>query len=1270
MADSEDNDEVLSETCGTDDVIDTSLVTDLPGVQSITSSAAPLGAEPDADECTTVVGGSDTAATTEEIRLSLNPGSSRLSSVTDGDFCNRATQSPSSRTSSPLRPPLVKRDNYPECFSDTSLEAGHVENEKENLNVSRLSRERQRLTLEQELSANLTSTEIPSRLSHLASGDESSDGDQSCHGIDCMPDYLKDLCESSSRPLVPRVMDAPAPMFSPVFLPENPPTSARQSSVKQLESFVASVECQSPSKPRSSSEKKGPTSIVQMPVAALSRKCKSSRMKTHSLNLPKMLKQPPESVCQYALPTQASDPNQPLDLSVKTRQKDMQPSETKYLSCSSDSAVSAVGTIGSSLADLEKKFGNTSAIFDRIGTKTWASPFCGALVSRLGVNLYNSKLHGAFSDSVSAFGMIPVPVQHFNTSLNSVQTVPAAKPDVPLLTKPELPEPAATDLEAVCHAAEPSFHWHQKQTADASSDQRKHTNFQCSCGAELETLYHLTMHLQQTGHAPNKLKNVGRQEYSKLVRGQDMWLNHGCEQTRQILRCMECDESFKSLPELTVHMIQTKHYANIVGADTLQRKVPSKNSESRSEPSSESSDANRVHCLVCLEPFDDAASLGNHILQAGHYKSTPERVEEGVITKKETEYQSPSSKPDDSLVDPASPQSDMEDSCSLETMPIKIERDRKRDHSSEGCIPDDCKKYEATKRSRTTRSSTSEDDVSKGRQEKELEERTEDSPGRFVEPAFEALRHSSSSVAGLKEKLEANQRSPGENDNSLPGSCDDNGYKPNCSQRSTRSDSERSCRGAPEEPMERSNSSAFHMENFFRPPSNSSSDGSAIRAMETFIKNSFGSTDTKHRSKVLHQMSSHLDSSSLVSSLISRFGTYVEHQKPGQNTAGRQEIRSSETPDNSSLYQNKYFPPVYIAPLSDGQTESDRVLIDSQYWPAGRRVKSESTEAMSQKGVERQSLDSEGPSRESESAGKVELERPASVEKQGKTKWVQRPDNDIPPDHFRRSEADSVIHDNFLFSIKSNKSADLKAAERTKGGVDIGDAENEERPSSTSNNLSRSSALESLQGLVYGKALNSEHPLDSLQKLIYGRAGGAGVVNSSVSGSGVGHVLHGPNGSHAAVIMKGADALHHPLPPGTLILVNPIVTVVPGASGSNPSLNITLPGCEPSPGAPAAGDDGAKRSEAGRRLQSPLDDRENSLRIYRCRGCRRKFSSKGSYRYHLSRCHVLTSSTSSEKCSSIKEPLKKSPYICLPRDATAKFNKYYKLASELGTEAK
>ena len=58
-------------------------------------------------------------------------------------------------------------------------------------------------------------------------------------------------------------------------------------------------------------------------------------------------------------------------------------------------------------------------------------------------------------------------------------------------------------------------------------------------------------------------------EYSKLVRGQDVWLSGGGERTRRsILRCIQCGESFRSLPELTVHMVHTRHYTNIVGGPT------------------------------------------------------------------------------------------------------------------------------------------------------------------------------------------------------------------------------------------------------------------------------------------------------------------------------------------------------------------------------------------------------------------------------------------------------------------------------------------------------------------------------------------------------------------------------------------------------------------------------------------------------------------------------------------------------------------------------
>ena len=55
----------------------------------------------------------------------------------------------------------------------------------------------------------------------------------------------------------------------------------------------------------------------------------------------------------------------------------------------------------------------------------------------------------------------------------------------------------------------------------------------------------------------------------KLVRGQDVWLGKGQEQTRQILKCMWCGESFKSLAELTEHMTETQHYTKVISQEQL-----------------------------------------------------------------------------------------------------------------------------------------------------------------------------------------------------------------------------------------------------------------------------------------------------------------------------------------------------------------------------------------------------------------------------------------------------------------------------------------------------------------------------------------------------------------------------------------------------------------------------------------------------------------------------------------------------------------------------
>ena len=53
------------------------------------------------------------------------------------------------------------------------------------------------------------------------------------------------------------------------------------------------------------------------------------------------------------------------------------------------------------------------------------------------------------------------------------------------------------------------------------------------------------------------------------MRGQDVWLGKGEEQTRQILKCMWCGQSFRSLADLTTHMSETKHYTKVIPQEQL-----------------------------------------------------------------------------------------------------------------------------------------------------------------------------------------------------------------------------------------------------------------------------------------------------------------------------------------------------------------------------------------------------------------------------------------------------------------------------------------------------------------------------------------------------------------------------------------------------------------------------------------------------------------------------------------------------------------------------
>ena len=144
----------------------------------------------------------------------------------------------------------------------------------------------------------------------------------------------------------------------------------------------------------------------------------------------------------------------------------------------------------------------------------------------------------------------------------------------------------------------------------------------------------------------------------KLVRGQDVWLGKGAEQTRQILKCMWCGQSFRSLSEMTTHMQQTQHYTNIISQEQIiswktggqggssssggnnnnnsgngsgsesnsVEKAPSTNTNtSNNQPPAPAASTNShvsavLTCKVCDQAFSSLKELSNHMVKNAHYK--------------------------------------------------------------------------------------------------------------------------------------------------------------------------------------------------------------------------------------------------------------------------------------------------------------------------------------------------------------------------------------------------------------------------------------------------------------------------------------------------------------------------------------------------------------------------------------------------------------------------------------------------------------------------
>ncbi|XP_036226518.2 protein teashirt [Bactrocera oleae] len=110
----------------------------------------------------------------------------------------------------------------------------------------------------------------------------------------------------------------------------------------------------------------------------------------------------------------------------------------------------------------------------------------------------------------------------------------------------------------------------------------------------------------------------------KLVRGQNVWLGKGVEQAMQILKCMRCGESFRSLGEMTKHMQETQHYTNILSQEQTISMKSSGGGDSKDGHNSLSSEESRtlsavLTCKVCDKAFNSLGDLSNHMAKNNHY---------------------------------------------------------------------------------------------------------------------------------------------------------------------------------------------------------------------------------------------------------------------------------------------------------------------------------------------------------------------------------------------------------------------------------------------------------------------------------------------------------------------------------------------------------------------------------------------------------------------------------------------------------------------------
>lgn len=238
----------------------------------------------------------------------------------------------------------------------------------------------------------------------------------------------------------------------------------------------------------------------------------------------------------------------------------------------------------SSLARLEEKFGANSSILERIGAPPSAAPSSesgfssgngGPLGNCLSRRPANSRLPAGVPVTHSKGTVPPVPsakVHSRHSSNLKVGTSPRQKPyatEAPKTTprsSGEMPHPSDQD-------ASPYVRYETVLRTACMPG----TLLRCGCGSVFGLLSLFMDHIRDCGHSLFGAEVSEAKSLSSAGLGtQRLWTKHGYDSSLPYIpQCIECGRYFQSLPELTVHMIQTAHYLNLVHPNVVHHRPAS-----------------------------------------------------------------------------------------------------------------------------------------------------------------------------------------------------------------------------------------------------------------------------------------------------------------------------------------------------------------------------------------------------------------------------------------------------------------------------------------------------------------------------------------------------------------------------------------------------------------------------------------------------------------------------------------------------------------------